>query len=865
MMRRILLLAFVFLAMNAYTAIKILKSDGITTLIPPLICLDEYYYVEISDFGTQSLFVYGSDNPDIQYYKLDNTIIPKGSYNSNLSKVKFKLLKPSATNQLKIIVEAHAFEKDPSAIKPSKSVYPLSAKASLANVCQSDAGIDLTTLINENSLFTLDRKFRDSATNEEVYFYIGDLQSYSVGTHTFYSNYVCPSGPVPVRINVLPPPNLGTNIESFEKCKNDAIFNLRTLLSSTDTGGKWYIDSISGVQFKTGDNPQFDPAADKSGKYIYVLSKTGETCAGLGYINIIVNEIKSAGTAKTIAPVCKGGTIDLNSLLTGASAGGTWKNQSGVEVTNQIITTSTLAPGTYSYEYSVPSCGATDTETVSFELLDASINLGDFTVKTEKLCAGTNNVIYTVPADAGLTFDWSYSGTGEELTKNSNSVSVNFSNTATSGNIIVSATSVQCGQSAPVSKQVAVNVVKSPVPVISGNNTVYQNQKGEIYSVVNAAGNTYEWTVTGGTIVGSSTGNQITVDWGNTSSGTLSVKQTITDPGCEGSATMNVTLENSGVLSLSFTSKNITCNGKTDGTATVQPAGGVSPYVISWSTGATSATINALAPGTYTVLVRDKVGNEQNDEVKITEPSVFSASGLLTNNNKCFGESNDEIKLTLSGGTEPYSINWTPSEYNGDTLLSSLPSGDYRVIASDAGKCATLDTIFTVSSFEEIKVSGTTVNPSCGIFPEGSISVSASGGIGKYTYKWQHSSVDSAELLFLYEGSYTVIVSDSLGCNSLAQTFVLKGNDICITIPSAFSPNGDEHNQYWKIDHIEMYPEVVIEIYNRWGQLVYLSKGYNNNWEGTNSNGKALPVDTYHYLISFDSGFKKMGSISIVR
>jgi len=86
-----------------------------------------------------------------------------------------------------------------------------------------------------------------------------------------------------------------------------------------------------------------------------------------------------------------------------------------------------------------------------------------------------------------------------------------------------------------------------------------------------------------------------------------------------------------------------------------------------------------------------------------------------------------------------------------------------------------------------------------------------------------------------------------------------------IAIPNAFSPNGDGINDKWEINNLKDYPNCIIEVYNRYGQPVYRSFGYNRPWDGT-VDGKPLPVGTYYYIIDPKNGFsKKTGYVVIVK
>jgi gliding motility-associated-like protein len=87
-----------------------------------------------------------------------------------------------------------------------------------------------------------------------------------------------------------------------------------------------------------------------------------------------------------------------------------------------------------------------------------------------------------------------------------------------------------------------------------------------------------------------------------------------------------------------------------------------------------------------------------------------------------------------------------------------------------------------------------------------------------------------------------------------------------LAIPNVFSPNGDGQHDFWDIPFLKDYPGSKIEIFNRYGQLVYRSYGYNGPWDG-NVNGKPVPIGTYYYIIELNNnGYGKIsGSLTILR
>jgi gliding motility-associated-like protein len=86
-----------------------------------------------------------------------------------------------------------------------------------------------------------------------------------------------------------------------------------------------------------------------------------------------------------------------------------------------------------------------------------------------------------------------------------------------------------------------------------------------------------------------------------------------------------------------------------------------------------------------------------------------------------------------------------------------------------------------------------------------------------------------------------------------------------ITVPNAFSPNGDGINDRWEIRNLADYPGCTVEVYNRYGQLIFQSNGYGNAWDGRR-NGTPMPFATYYYIITLKNGFAPVtGSITILK
>ncbi|MBP7450879.1 MAG: SprB repeat-containing protein, partial [Flavobacteriales bacterium] len=146
-----------------------------------------------------------------------------------------------------------------------------------------------------------------------------------------------------------------------------------------------------------------------------------------------------------------------------------------------------------------------------------------------------------------------------------------------------------------------------------------------------------------------------------------------------------------------------TCSGTCDGTGTVTPSGAVGPYTFFWTPapgggqGTNAAT--GLCEGNYTVLVTDQAsGCDTLVAVVIDAPPAIDVQGTVTDAS-CANTCDGGVILSVTGGTGPYAILWspTPPTGQGTTTITGLCEGDWSVTVSDAAGCDTT-VIFTVNA-----------------------------------------------------------------------------------------------------------------------------------------------------------------------
>ncbi|RBL88352.1 MBG domain-containing protein [Chitinophaga flava] len=143
---------------------------------------------------------------------------------------------------------------------------------------------------------------------------------------------------------------------------------------------------------------------------------------------------------------------------------------------------------------------------------------------------------------------------------------------------------------------------------------------------------------------------------------------------------------------------------------------------------------------------------------------------------------------------------------------------------------------------------------------------------GAFTYEWADANgiIDGQHTAILTvrpsaTTTYTVTGANQYGLTA-TQTFTLVATDNLneITATNIVTPNGDGINDYWIVKNIDLYPDNEVQIFDRFGKIIYEKKHYDNSWNAK-VNGKPLAVDTYYYVIRFGNGMGiKKGFISVV-
>jgi hypothetical protein len=240
---------------------------------------------------------------------------------------------------------------------------------------------------------------------------------------------------------------------------------------------------------------------------------------------------------------------------------------------------------------------------------------------------------------------------------------------------------------------------------------------------------------------------------------------------------LNATITQPDALNLSFEAVDISCKGEGDGQIAGFTTGGTAPYAYSLDgTNFQSGAFSDLAPGSYTLTVKDNNECTASVSVTIQEPQQLTATVSEITGVSCFGSNDGSAVLSVAGGSTPYRYSLDGNTYGPSVVLTDLSPGNYTVYILDANDC---DATSTFSITEPTAISGTTtiVDVLCHGDASGSIEVIASGGTGTLAYALDGTTFQAGSTFGnLTAGNYTVTVRDANGC-TLALTAVVAAPD----------------------------------------------------------------------------------------
>lgn len=270
---------------------------------------------------------------------------------------------------------------------------------------------------------------------------------------------------------------------------------------------------------------------------------------------------------------------------------------------------------------------------------------------------------------------------------------------------------------------------------------------------------------------------------------------------CFNTATVTYVINPSPQVTTNVTLHNgfgVSCNGDTNGQIIANASSGSSPYLYSIDGGTNffaTPTFNLLAPGSYTVTVKDNKNCVANSTlVDITEPPVLTINGTATDA-LCRSGNTGQITITSGGGvagSHAYSLNG--SAFQASNTFGSLAAGTYTITVRDGNNC-TKSTTVVVSEPDLLTGSITDqTNVACNGQANGEVTVIGNGGVGGYQYAIDGVNFQTSGTFgSLPAGPYTITVRDANNCITtvpvvITQPAVLTLN---LNVKADASCNGD--------------------------------------------------------------------------
>lgn len=321
----------------------------------------------------------------------------------------------------------------------------------------------------------------------------------------------------------------------------------------------------------------------------------------------------------------------------------------------------------------------------------------------------------------------------------------------------------------------------------------------------------------------------------------------------------------------------ISCNGRNDASFEAEPSG-ISPYEYLWENGSTESFRTDLGEGEYSVAVIDGLGCKVSMTTTVREPDVFKLDTIYQFNETCRGACNGSIRVVASGGTQPYTFNWS----NGATTekLTGLCPQTYTVIIDDAHNC-TDSTVHTVKIVLEEKLPEINVSADKQLLYIGQVGkLSATKHpVDTISYIWSpsvwlddyQSAITTVTPDIPLAVTYKVIAIDKYGCQNTDTITITSVDWICgtpfIFVPTAFTPNNDGKNDVIQVNS-GVISEFEFAIYDRWGEKIFETNNANEYWDGT-YHGKLLEPQVFVYYLKGtcinDEKFEAKGNITLIR
>jgi gliding motility-associated-like protein len=521
---------------------------------------------------------------------------------------------------------------------------------------------------------------------------------------------------------------------------------------------------------------------------------------------------------------------------------------------------------------------------------DVSVNvsagpLANFSYTGTPYCGGTGTaaVTYGAGGSAGV-FALVTPATGLVVDASTGAVDLNAS---TPGNYTVENDIAASGGCAASYATSDITITAQEDATYSyGSTTFCENETNPVATITGTSGGAFTATPAGITVDGT-TGE---IDLTSSTFGATYTVRYITSGTCSDTLDVDVTLNASPTVPTTGTTagSNTICEGASaDITASGSTGTGVTYAVFDAVTGGTNlgATPLTVSPTTNTTYYVESfnsngcgnVGGRQAVTVTVNPTPSISAGNDET---IC---PTDNVTLTATGtGT----VVWSTTETTSSITVSPTVTTTYTVVLTDANTCTNSDDVIvtvvtnggSLIALDDAFTAETGTLTNLDVLLNDTFGGNTSNVVmtpinGTGTSNLDGSIDYQSTLGFVGTDSLTYEICD-ITCATICDTatvIITVEKTIDFSVPGGFSPNGDNINDVFVIQGLDEYPDNSLSIFNRWGSIVYQSAPYNNDWDGSPTEGVVLMGDkvttgTYFYILELGNGTEPLkGSIEIKR
>jgi len=232
-----------------------------------------------------------------------------------------------------------------------------------------------------------------------------------------------------------------------------------------------------------------------------------------------------------------------------------------------------------------------------------------------------------------------------------------------------------------------------------------------------------------------------------------------------------------------FINQPASCYQAADGSIQINISGGNPPYTFLWSNSDTTNYISGLTAGYYTITITDGIGCSLVQSTSISQPPQLQAYAT-TNPTNCYNGNDGNAIVNIVGGTPGYLVQWSNGAVG--NVVSNLSPGNYSFTITDSKGC-TFSNNITINQPDSLTIEALTQNPLCAQSNTGSIQLNVTGGTPPYTYSWQPSIFNGANIQNLNAGYYSVTITDSKGCTK-TTTLQLTDPPMLVATVSTSNP-----------------------------------------------------------------------------